>query len=133
MYLMAKDMLTAAGYCHYEVSNFSLPGFESSHNSSYWKGADYLGLGPSAHSYLSKPLWGSRWWNIAGPYEYMDRVERGESPIEAKEALTREEAMLEALMLGLRMVEEGLKVRPLHAKVRPLPYGSLLWMGRAFV
>lgn len=121
MYLMAKDLLTEAGYCHYEVSNFSLPGFESRHNSSYWKGADYLGLGPSAHSYLSKPGWGRRWWNMAAPYEYMDRVEAGESPVEGIDALTREDAMLEAVMLGLRMVEEGLKGGPFRERFGLLP------------
>ena len=116
MYLMAKDVLTEAGYRHYEVSNFALPGFESRHNSSYWKGADYIGLGPSAHSYLSKPGWGRRWWNIAAPYEYMERVEAGESPVEEIDALTREDAMNEALMLGLRMVEEGLKGGPFRER-----------------
>lgn len=112
MYLLAREVLTGAGYSHYEVSNFSLPGFESRHNSRYWKGGDYIGIGPSAHSYMSKPLWGRRWWNVAGPNEYMDRVEKGESPVEAVEELTREDAMLEAVMLGLRMVEEGLKGAP---------------------
>lgn len=107
MYIMAREALTGAGYSHYEVSNFALPGFESRHNSRYWKGADYLGIGPSAHSYLSRPGWGRRWWNIAAPYEYMERVEKGESPKEAGEVLTREEAMAESVMLGLRMVEEG--------------------------
>lgn len=108
MYLMAKDALEAAGYLHYEVSNFCLPGFESRHNSRYWSGADYLGLGPSAHSYLSTPPWGRRWWNVPGPYDYMDRVARGGSPVEAIEELTREEAMNEAVMLGLRMSGRGL-------------------------
>lgn len=108
MYLMAKDTLEAAGYLHYEVSNFCLPGFESRHNSRYWSGAEYLGLGPSAHSYLSTPNWGRRWWNVPGPYDYMERVERGESPVEAAEELTKEEAMNEAIMLGLRMPGRGL-------------------------
>ena len=121
MYLLAREVLTQAGYRHYEVSNFSLPGFESRHNSRYWKGAGYIGIGPSAHSYLSKPLWGRRWWNVAGPYEYMDRVEKGESPIDAGEVLTREDAMLEAVMLGLRMVEEGLKGAPFAARFAATP------------
>jgi len=108
MYLMAKDILEAAGYLHYEVSNFCLPGFESRHNSRYWSGAEYLGLGPSAHSYLSGPLWGRRWWNVPGPYDYMDRVERGESPVEAVDVLTRQDAMDEAVMLGLRLPGRGL-------------------------
>lgn len=127
MYLLAREMLTDAGYRHYEVSNFALPGFESRHNSRYWKGADYLGIGPSAHSYISKPLWGRRWWNIAGPYEYMDRVERGESPIDAGEELTREDAMLEAVMLGLRMVEEGVKGGPFAARFGVALVDAFTW------
>lgn len=109
MYHMAVERLTEAGYRHYEISNFALPGFESRHNSGYWKGADYIGLGPSAHSFLSKPGWGRRWWNVPGPYEYMESVEKGESAVEDQEELTRIDAMLEAVMLGLRMVDEGLK------------------------
>lgn len=109
MYLMAVETLTEAGYRHYEISNFALPGFESRHNSGYWKGTDYIGLGPSAHSFMSRPGWGRRWWNVPGPYEYMERIEKGESAAEGREELTRDDAMLEAVMLGLRMVDEGLK------------------------
>lgn len=127
MYLKAREVLVDAGYRHYEVSNFSLPGFESRHNSRYWKGADYLGIGPSAHSYISKPLWGRRWWNMAAPYEYMDRIEKGESPIDAGEELTREDAMLEAVMLGLRMVEEGLKGGPFTERFALSPLDAFTW------
>jgi len=127
MYLKAREVLKDAGYRHYEVSNFALPGFESRHNSRYWKGADYLGIGPSAHSYISRPLWGRRWWNIAVPYEYMDRVEKGESPIDAGEELTREDAMLEAVMLGLRMVEEGVKHGPFTARFGVSPVEAFTW------
>lgn len=127
MYLKAREVLVDAGYRHYEVSNFALPGFESRHNSRYWKGADYLGIGPSAHSYISKPLWGRRWWNIAAPYEYMDRVEKGESPIEAGEELTREDAMLEAVMLGLRMIEEGVKYGPFIERFGLAPDEAFIW------
>lgn len=109
MYLMAREALTKAGYRHYEISNFSLPGFESRHNSAYWKGTDYIGLGPSAHSYISRPGWGRRWWNKPGPYEYMDGIEKGEDVADGVDVLTREDAILEAAMLGLRMVDEGLK------------------------
>lgn len=130
MYLMARDMLTAAGYRHYEVSNFALPGYESRHNSRYWKGADYIGLGPSAHSYISGPGWGRRWWNIIGPYEYMERVERGESPKEGEEELGRTDAMMEAVMLGLRMVDEGLKGGPFRERFGVSPVeGVAGWDG----
>jgi oxygen-independent coproporphyrinogen-3 oxidase len=129
MYLMAREALMKAGYSHYEVSNFALPGFESAHNSRYWNGADYIGIGPSAHSYLSRG-WGRRWWNIPGPYEYMERVEKGESPVEAAEALTRTDAMLEAVMLGLRMVEEGLKGGPFTKRFGLSPVEAFIgWDG----
>lgn len=107
MYLMARQVLMEAGYRHYEISNFALPGFESRHNSRYWSGACYIGIGPAAHSYLPMPGWGRRWWNVAGPYDYMERVESGGSPKEAEEELSREDAMFEAVMLGLRKVGEG--------------------------
>src|SRR5690606_18225905 len=59
-YMLAADRLAAAGYVHYEVSNFARPGRESRHNSAYWTGAAYLGLGPSAHSYVPP----ERRWNL---------------------------------------------------------------------
>jgi len=145
MYLMARKVLTEEGYRHYEVSNFALPGFESAHNSRYWSGADYIGIGPAAHSYISRPLWGRRWWNVASPYAYMDRVEMGVSPKESEEELTRDDAMLEAAMLGLRKVAEGIDgerfmqrfaVPPAEAFTgwdRPLSEGLVVQRGKDMV
>jgi len=108
MYLKAIEVLKSAGYRHYEVSNFAIPGFESAHNTLYWKGAGYIGVGAGAHSYLPGPGWGKRWWNISGAEDYMRVVGEGSPPIDGSEELTRREAMFEAVMLGLRMVEEGI-------------------------
>lgn len=109
MYWKAEDLLGGAGYGHYEISNWALPGLRSVHNSRYWTGADYIGLGSSAHSYLSAPGWGRRWWNESGPLEYMRRIDEGGEASTASETLSREEAMTEALLLGLRMLDKGIE------------------------
>lgn len=67
MYNRLVDMLTEAGYEHYEISNFARPGFRSRHNSSYWHGVPYLGIGAAAHSYNGK----SRQWNVSNVGEYI--------------------------------------------------------------
>lgn len=108
MYGAAVDMLERAGYAHYEISNWSLEGFESAHNRRYWTGGDYLGLGSSAHSFLRGQGWGKRWWNEPDPYRYMTLIEERGEAVAGSETLTREEAMTEALMLGLRMLDRGI-------------------------
>ena len=75
------DSLSAAGYEHYEISNFCLPGLHSRHNSSYWTGKKYLGCGPSAHSYNGI----SRQWNIASLDEYTKGIEDGTPAFEIEE------------------------------------------------
>lgn len=107
MYKEAVSLLSLKGYVHYEISNFALPGKASRHNSRYWSGADYIGLGVSAHSYLSRPGWGRRWWNETSPLKYMDSVESAGEAAAAGEELGRVEAMTEALMLGLRVLGSG--------------------------
>lgn len=116
MYGEAVGALKAAGYLHYEISNFALPGRQSAHNTMYWKGRGYLGVGAGAHSYLPGPGWGRRWWNLSGPDEYMRALEAGKSPKEGGEELDRGQAVLEAVMLGLRMVEEGVVGREFRSR-----------------
>ncbi len=70
-YRILCERLAAAGYEHYEISNFSLPGYGSRHNSSYWTGAKYLGIGPSAHSYDGAR---ERRWNLSSIKEYLERT-----------------------------------------------------------
>ncbi len=108
MYTTAVDLLKAAGYRHYEISNFALPGYSGVHNQGYWLGSDSIGLGSGAHSYLSRPAWGSRFWNEPDVEEYMRSViERGRA-VSGIEALSRAEAATERVMLGLRMLERGI-------------------------
>jgi oxygen-independent coproporphyrinogen-3 oxidase len=80
MYECAMDRLAAAGYRHYELSNWALPGFESRHNLGYWTDREYLGVGAGAHGYLD----GERYENVAHPAAYIARVTR---PTDAERAL----------------------------------------------
>ncbi len=78
MYDLLVDELTAAGYEHYEISNFALPGRRSRHNASYWDGTPYIGLGAAAHSYDGR----TRQWNVDNLAEYLEAIERGQRPFE---------------------------------------------------
>lgn len=86
-------------YLHYEISNFCLPGNFAVHNSNYWKGKKYLGIGPSAHSFNGK----SRQWNISNNISYFKSIEKGEFPSEVEE-LTKEQQYNEYLLTGLRTI-----------------------------
>lgn len=82
-YAMLAEKLRAAGYAHYEISNFARPGFVSRHNSGYWREVPYLGCGPSAHSFLG----GRRCWNASALFPYMEALEGGSlPPMEEEEA-----------------------------------------------
>ena len=89
--------LETNNYLHYEISNYAKPGFESKHNSSYWQGKKYLGLGPSAHSFNGK----SRFWNVANNALYISGIENGASVTEV-EHLTTEQQFNEYIMISLR-------------------------------
>jgi oxygen-independent coproporphyrinogen-3 oxidase len=101
MYEIACALLGDAGYEHYEVSNWALPGHRCVHNLGYWQERPYLGLGAGAHSYRD----GRRWWNVRPPQQYIDMVHGGSVPVGGDEALTDDERTLERLLLGLRTVE----------------------------
>ncbi len=88
-----------AGMVHYEVSNFGKENYFSKHNTSYWLGKSYLGVGPSAHSFNRD----SRSWNIANNSKYIKAIERGELPLEVEE-LSIEDQFNEAVMIGLRTI-----------------------------
>jgi oxygen-independent coproporphyrinogen III oxidase len=89
--------LALAGYEHYEISNFSKPGFHSKHNSSYWKGSHYLGVGPSAHSYNGE----SRQYTISNNHAYLKAILAETVPFE-KEILSRENKINEYILTSLR-------------------------------
>ncbi len=91
------DMLNSSGYEHYEISNFSKPGFHSKHNSSYWRQRKYLGLGPSAHSYNGE----TRQFNVANNSHYINAIIKGEVPFMI-EQLSRENKINEYIITTLR-------------------------------
>ncbi|MEO8580610.1 MAG: radical SAM family heme chaperone HemW [Gemmatimonadales bacterium] len=97
-FLTAHSMMTAAGFDHYEVSNFARPGMMSRHNSAYWTGASYAGLGPSAHSYDGA----IRRWNVSAYSEWIRRLDGNETVIAGEECLTDENRVAEEVYLGLR-------------------------------
>ncbi|HXO85781.1 MAG TPA: radical SAM family heme chaperone HemW [Gemmatimonadales bacterium] len=112
-YLTAHRRLTADGYAFYEVSNASRPDYRSRHNSAYWSGKGYVGLGPAAHSFDGA----TRRWNLRAWEAYRRAIEAGRSAVESEETLTDEQRELEAMYLGLRTVE-GLPLAALD-RLRP--------------
>ena len=99
------ETLTTNDFIHYEISNFGKEGFLSKHNSNYWKGKPYLGIGPSAHSYDGK----NRSWNRANNSIYIQKIEKGELALE-KEELTDNDRFNELIMIRLR-TQEGLNLK----------------------
>ena len=103
---LAMSKLEAAGYDHYEISNYARPGFRSAHNHAYWSGADYIGIGPSAFSTIGM----TRWQNVSNFRQYSDAVVSGESAIGSIEQLTEEMKRAERVALSLR-TDDGVAAR----------------------
>ena len=112
MYYTLIDRLTAAGYEHYEISNFAKKGFRSRNNSSYWNGTPYIGLGAAAHSYNIR----SRSWNVSDIHAYIEGIERGERIFE-EELLDDDTRYNDAVTVGLRTCE-GINLDTLPKKYR---------------
>ena len=104
-FLSAHETLTAAGFEHYEVSNFGLPSHRARHNSAYWSGASYLGVGPSAHGFDGT----SRRWNISAYAAWERAISAGSDPRAGEELLTAENRVAESVYLSLR-TRDGLVV-----------------------
>ena len=104
-FLTVHETLTRAGFEHYEVSNFALPGFRARHNAAYWHGAKYLGIGPAAHSFDGE----ERHWNVGSVERYIagDPAER--------ELLTNRDRFNEYVMTALRTAE-GIDTREVAAR-----------------
>jgi len=98
-YLLADSVLSGAGLDWYEVSNWAKPDGQCRHNLVYWRGADWWGFGPGAHSHVG----GVRWWNVKHPSSYGQRLADGSSPAQARERLGPAERHTEDVMLGLRL------------------------------
>lgn len=101
MYWQGHETLTAAGYVHYEISNFARPGRECRHNLRYWRYQDYLGAGAGAHSFFG----GRRWANTADPLEYLHPGNQRRKTAAVEETVSPGQSMFEYLMLGLRTAE----------------------------
>lgn len=100
-FLHAHAALAAAGYEHYEVSNFAKPGRRARHNAAYWSGAPYLGLGPSAHGFDGA----ERRWNVPAYAAWVRAVADGRDPVEGRETLDADMRTAESVYLGLRTTD----------------------------
>lgn len=113
-YELAEDTLRAAGMAWYEVSNWArTEADQCRHNLAYWKGQDWWGAGPGAHSHVG----GTRWWNVKHPTAYAQRVGAGESPAAGREILDDEARYVEDVLLRARLAE-GLPVDHLQPEGR---------------
>ncbi|WP_110589003.1 radical SAM family heme chaperone HemW [Microbacterium suaedae] len=109
MYELADELLAVAGYEWYEVSNWATSeAHRSRHNLSYWRGSDWWGFGPGAHSHVA----GLRWWNVKHPAAYAQRLSLGESPAAGRETPDAEQRALERVLLETR-IREGMPVSDL--------------------
>ena len=102
MYQLMLDRTTSAGYAHYEISNFCLPGYESRHNTKYWTGEAVYGFGCSAHSYDGERR---RWANERDASRYTKLSEENRSPVVEVNELDEHAAEAEAVFLGLRLMQ----------------------------
>jgi oxygen-independent coproporphyrinogen-3 oxidase len=101
-YVIADELLAAAGYGWYEISNWATSQrARCAHNMLYWTGGDWWGIGPGAHSHVG----GTRWWNVRHPAAYATRIAAGASPGQAREILTEAETQLEHVMLLVRLAD----------------------------
>jgi len=114
MYELADARLAAAGFDWYEISNWSRSVAQRSrHNLAYWRGSDWWGFGPGAHSHVA----GLRWWNVKHPAAYAQRLAASESPAAGTERPDEESTMLERVLL-LSRIREGIAVADLQADKR---------------
>lgn len=124
---MLMRWTAAAGYEHYEISNFALSGWHSRHNSSYWKLVPYLGLGPSAHSFNGH----SRQWNVSNNTRYIQSLQHGKAPFEI-ETLTPAIQLNEYIMTSLR-TSRGCNLELVEARFGADKRKQLEAAGRKFI
>ncbi len=114
-FLYAHESLLAAGFEHYEVSNFGRPGMRARHNSSYWSGVAYAGLGPSAHEFDGT----ARRWNVSAYADWLRRLSANGDPLEQAESLTADNRAAERIYLGLRTIDGLVLSGEEIARVKP--------------
>jgi oxygen-independent coproporphyrinogen-3 oxidase len=100
MYYIAKGLLTAGNYDHYEISNFAIRGYKCNHNLLYWKNREYIGLGAGAHSHFKN----ERYYNEENPWKYIQLINKGEIPVKGKETVTSSIEVAETLLMNLRLI-----------------------------
>lgn len=121
MYELADELLGAAGYDWYEVSNWAREDSHASrHNLAYWQGHDWWGIGPGAHSHVG----GVRWWNVKHPAAYADRIAVGDSPAAGREVLDERTRYLESVLLRSR-IRDGLPIKLLEPSARTAVAGLI--------
>ncbi|MDO7882198.1 radical SAM family heme chaperone HemW [Salinibacterium soli] len=121
MYELADELLGAAGFYWYEVSNWAQEDSHASrHNLAYWQGHDWWGVGPGAHSHVG----GVRWWNVKHPAAYADRIVAGESPAAGRESLDERTRYVESVLLRSR-IREGLPIAGLDPTARTAVAGLI--------
>jgi oxygen-independent coproporphyrinogen-3 oxidase len=102
LFTATLEFLKDEGYIQYEISNFArAKTLRSRHNQKYWSFVPYIGLGPSAHSFIEP----KRWWNKASVTAYVKDLEEGRLPVYGQEVLSREQMMTESILLGLRKAD----------------------------
>ncbi|HEY7722490.1 MAG TPA: radical SAM family heme chaperone HemW [Pedococcus sp.] len=120
-YELADEVLEAAGYAWYEVSNWArTPQARCRHNEGYWADGNWWGVGPGAHSHVG----GVRWWNVKHPNAYAGRLASGVSPAAGRETLTADQRYDERVLLGVRLVE-GLPITDLRGEGRAAVAGLI--------
>ncbi|RWZ61254.1 coproporphyrinogen III oxidase [Labedella populi] len=121
MYELADEMLGRSGYSWYEVSNWAAsPGFRSRHNLSYWRGSDWWGIGPGAHSHVG----GVRWWNVKHPAAYAALIAEDASPAHGRETLDGSTRLVERVLLETR-IADGLAIDALATEGRTAVAGLI--------
>ena len=126
-YWAAVEWLEAAGFEHYEISNWARPGYQSRHNLAGWQYRPYLGCGAGAHSMFRLDDGRTqRRWNIKGPHAFVRRVHEGSSVIDGEETLSPERARGEAAMIGIRLLGGTPATREFPVEQRQLVEGGLL-------
>lgn len=110
LYEITMEILENAGYIHYEVSNYAHAGFECKHNLKYWEYENYIGFGPSSHSFWIN----KRWWNVSNLHKYLMAIKSGKIPIANFEILSVDKMIEEFIYLGLR--SKGVDLRKFKEK-----------------
>lgn len=134
-YAMLCDVMAGAGYSHYEISNFALPGHEAVHNSAYWSHQPYTGFGPAAHSFslLSGDSRVMRKWNTSDLQAYMSAAEAGDfGPVVNSEVLDHDQLAIEKVMLALR-TSAGISEATLRSCCSPAAVAAALSSGNLII